>query len=341
MEKIVKFVVLPLAVVLLLAVVGIGFSVGWATFLGPRTRPTSDRKFTVTPQRMARGEYLVMGECACVDCHSPRDLAEPGAPPKEGMLGAGKKFPEDQGVVAIASNITPDKATGIGAWTDDEIARAIREGVDKDGRALYPMMPYQLFRRLSDEDVASIVVFLRSLPPIPNELPKTDPGFPLRYIFRNVPQPLTEPVVDHFANSVDRGRHLAIVSGCGECHTPHDEQHQALPGLEFAGGDVFRELSTPAVSANLTPDASGIGGFTREQFRQTVRTGNNGARQLNPVMPSVFYARMTDEDLDAIYDYLHTLQPVKHWVSSTGKAALCPVCNHEHALAEMNMTAAK
>ena len=341
MGKLTKFVLLPAIILAGLLMVGIGATMGWATILGPRIRPTTDRQFERTPERIARGEYLVLGENVCMHCHTPLDMSRTGAPPREDMLGAGQRFPVIDGVAALAPNITPDKETGIGSWTDDEIARAIREGVDKDGKALYPLMPYDLYRQLSDEDVASIVVYLRSLKPIHNELPKMDPGFPLRYIIRNMPQPVIEPVSYRFANSVERGKHLAAVSACVACHTPHDEQHQPLAGLDFAGGDVMRDMPTPAVPSNLTPDASGIGGFTREQFRQTLRTGNNGSRQLHPLMPYCAYARLKDEDIDAIYDYLRTLKPVKHWVSTTGKTALCPICNHEHAMAEMNMTPAQ
>jgi len=94
----------------------------------------------------------------------------------------------------VARNITSDPETGAGTWTDDQLARAIREGIGHDGRALFPMMPYQSLRHMSDEDLASLVVYIRSLPPVRNLLPKTEIIFPVEYLIRGVPQPITEPV---------------------------------------------------------------------------------------------------------------------------------------------------
>ena len=91
-------------------------------------------------------------------------------------------------------NITSDPETGAGSWTDDQLARAIREGIGHDGRALFPMMPYESLRHMSDEDLASLVVYIRSLPPVRNPLPKTEIIFPVKYLIRNVPQPVTGPV---------------------------------------------------------------------------------------------------------------------------------------------------
>ncbi len=82
----------------------------------------------------------------------------------------------------MASNLTPDPETGAGSWTDDQLARAIREGVGHDGRALFPIMPYQRYRNMSDEDLASVVVYLRSLPAVHNRLPATEIIFPVKYL---------------------------------------------------------------------------------------------------------------------------------------------------------------
>ena len=94
----------------------------------------------------------------------------------------------------VPSNLTPDLETGAGNWTDDQLARAIREGVGHDGRALFPLMPYSRFRSMSDEDLASVIVYLRSLPPVHHELPPTEIIFPVKYLIRNAPQPLEGPV---------------------------------------------------------------------------------------------------------------------------------------------------
>ena len=102
-------------------------------------------------------------------CHSDRDWTKNGAPLVEGTKGGGSpEFPiKDLPGKVYPPNISPDKETGAGSWTDDQLARAIREGVGNDGRALFPFMPYENFRSMSDEDLASVIVYLRSIPPVP------------------------------------------------------------------------------------------------------------------------------------------------------------------------------
>ena len=103
-------------------------------------------------------------------CHSPLDVSGGGLKVAEGKAFAGRPFAPDGVPFATAPNLTPDRETGIGTWSDDMLARAIREGISHDGRAMFPVMPYQKFRRMSDEDLAALVVYLRSLPPIRNPM---------------------------------------------------------------------------------------------------------------------------------------------------------------------------
>src|SRR5262249_34863163 len=168
------------AILIIVVPLVITFTIGWRPLLGPRVRPLSDRKFEATPARLERGKYLVNAVVGCVDCHSEHDPTLEGAPAKPGHEGAGVLFFQDPNLGKVyASNITPDKETGIGNWTDDQIARAVREGTGGDGRALFPIMPYRNFRNLSDEDLASIIVYIRSIPPIRNVVPKTVINFPI------------------------------------------------------------------------------------------------------------------------------------------------------------------
>src|SRR5712692_5144684 len=177
----------------LLLVVAVSVTVGWRPVFGPHARPVSSRTFERTTERLARGRYLVTAVTGCLDCHSPHAWSRHDAPVPAGWEGAGQDmigYKELPGHV-VAPNLTPDPNTGTGTWTDDTLARAIREGIGHDGRALFPMMPYQRYRTLSDEDVASIVVYLRALPPVRNPLPTTRVTFPVRYLMRNAPQPIT------------------------------------------------------------------------------------------------------------------------------------------------------
>ena len=121
------------------AVIGISATVGWRPFLGPKTRAMTDRKFEATPERLKRGTYVAEHLAACTDCHTPFETAPGGS---ENMLhkkGSGQIFPLPgfPGTL-VAPNITPDPETGVGKWTDDELARAIREGVDREGQHAFP-----------------------------------------------------------------------------------------------------------------------------------------------------------------------------------------------------------
>ncbi len=136
------------------------------------------------------------------------------------------------------------------------LARAIREGIGHDGRALFPEMPYTHFREMSDEDLASVVVYLRSLPPVHHELPATEIIFPVKYLIRSVPEPVSSPVPDVTADAgpVKYGDHLVSMAGCGDCHTPAI-QGQTEAGMDFAGGQPFPGPWPMVASANITPDS--------------------------------------------------------------------------------------
>src|SRR5262245_11628850 len=141
-----------LALLVVLVVVGISM-IGWAVVLGPKARAVTDRKFPATPEMIARGQYLANGGLHCFLCHTEHDLNSPDLVPNEAKQGAGWALPIPELNNIAARNITPDMETGIGSWTDDEIARAIQEGIRKDGSALFPVMPYMEFAKLDDQDV--------------------------------------------------------------------------------------------------------------------------------------------------------------------------------------------
>src|SRR5579862_2545406 len=184
--KILRWMLVVLAVVL---AAGITLTIGWRPFIGPRARALTSRKFESTPARLARGEYLVNTITDCMGCHAQHDWTAHDAPVLPNTLGAGQDMNILKGFPGkvYAPNITPDPETGMGNWSDDQLARAIREGVSHDGRALFPFMPYPDFRNMSDEDIASIVVYLRSLPPIRKQRAPTQLIFPVNYLIRGAP----------------------------------------------------------------------------------------------------------------------------------------------------------
>lgn len=336
--KIFKKVLLVGAIVLIVVLyVAISLTIGWRPFIGPKARPLTARQFERTPQRVERGRYIFNFLAACSGCHSPRDLKQPLAPVVAGMEGSGEVMPEEglPGRV-VAPNLTPDPETGSGLWTDDQIARAIREGIGHDGRTLFPMMPYRLYRQMSDEDLASVVVYIRSLPPVVHALPKTEIIFPLNYLMRIVPKPVTDPVSSpNPSDQIQWGAYLVKMASCTDCHTPGD-RGTPIPGMAFSGGNVFKGEEGSVASANITPDSSGIGRYDDAVFIQAFRTGYIGTRPLNPIMPFQFYGGMSNDDLKAIYAYLRTLQPVKHIVDNSQPPTYCKLCRKMHGGGEKN-----
>jgi mono/diheme cytochrome c family protein len=330
------------SIVLVLCVLlsaGITATVGWTPFFGPKARPLTDRRFEPSPARLQRGEYLVRNVSICVFCHSDIDTSKEGLPVKAGFAGAGRTFAAEDMPWLVAPNLTPDGETGAGTWTDDMIARAIREGVGHDGRALFPMMPYANFRRFSDEDLASIVTYLRSLPAVKRPLPKTTVPFPASRLINAEPKPVDGPVAPPDVSTPEkRGEYLVTIASCSDCHTPRTEKGEYLRDLAFAGGNTlkFEGARPPRATANLTPSANGIPYYDEKLFLEVIRTGRVRERQLSDVMPWGHYRNMTDEDLKAIFAYLKTLKPVDHYVDNTMSATACATCGLSHGGGERN-----
>jgi mono/diheme cytochrome c family protein len=328
-----------LALVVLLVLIGIS-AIGWQVVLGPDKRPVTAEKFDPTDARLERGRYLVEGPAHCFLCHSEHDFSTPEYLTIQAKKGAGWSLPIRELNNIAARNITPDVETGIGSWSDDEIARAIREGIRKDGTALFPVMPYLDFATLDDEDVKSIVVYLRTIPAVKNVVPKRHLPGPLEYIVNTIPKPLTTPKPSHPSSTPEeRGKYWVTLAGCQGCHTPTDDKGQKLPGLDFAGGEEFADPGQNGKkvhSMNLTSDPSGIAHYDEALFIQTVHTGQLPGRFLNHIMPFESFKNFKDDDLKDIFAYLKSVPPVKHRVSNTDPPTKCEICGKTHGLGDMN-----
>ena len=300
---------------LIAALVIVALSVVFLVF--PRVSAAPDLKVELTPERVARGSYLFNSELSCVGCHTPQ--LEPhrfSGVPDPARIGAGRHmggpaqgFPTE----VYASNLTP---TALGGWSDGEIYRAITSGVDRDGKAMFALMPYVFYNKLDPEDVKALVAYLRSLPPQPVTLPKLELPFPVKTAMRFVvsdPHPETRPAA---TDEVALGKYLSYASACFECHTLRNARGEPV-GVPFAGGNVFAlRGGGHARSANITPDeTAGIGGWSRDDFIARFRERNEAAlAKVMPVagepdteMPWTAYAGMTDADLGVIYAYLRTI----------------------------------
>jgi hypothetical protein len=296
----------------------------------PRQRSPLDIEVDVTPELLERGTYLVEHVLLCNDCHSERDWTLYGGPPKP-PFGAGRecmtretktigiRVSEGQGNfpgVLCIRNITPDPESGIGNWTDGELMRAIREGVDHQGNGLFPIMPYFIYRNLADKDLMAVVAYMRSLPPVRAERPERDIDFPMSMLIQMFPEPLDGPVLrPDPADNLAYGEYLAMIARCEFCHTPRQSQgKKGIPGKRFAGGVPFALGSRETPSRNLTPHETGIGNWSRDafierfkQFREPLRVDSVEA---NTLMNWAAFSGMTRQDLGAIYDFLHSLDPV-------------------------------
>jgi mono/diheme cytochrome c family protein len=324
MKTFLKVVGVTVLAVVALAAIG----VSWLALRKPAQRPAPDVKVELTPERIARGRYLVHHAADCVGCHSARSL-EFGLPLVPGKEAAGG-FSWDEKIGfpgrVTAANLTPDPETGLGRWTDGEILRAMREGVNREGKALFPIMPYGHLRNMSDEDAMAIVAYLRSMKPVRNQVPPKELKPPLNFIEKFVPKPLDGPVppVDP-KNTVAYGKYLTQIGGCHECHTPHDDKGNLDLSRSFAGGWEMKGPWGRNVTANITPHPdTWLGQTSREQFIARFKAFENFDPKSAPppgpgrntVMPWLAAAGMTEDDLGAIYDYLRTVPPVENKVNS-------------------------
>lgn len=330
-----KIALISLLIIITVIVVGITFTIGWRPLIGAKKRALTDRKFESTPSRFARGKYLVEAVTGCFGCHTDADWSKPGAPPMAGREGSGHIWSDQDMPWLVAPNITPDKETGIGNWSDDTLARAIREGIGHDGRALFPAMPYRHYREMSDEDLASIIVYLRTVPPVKNQLPQTKMPFPLNFLTQSVPQPVGVVAPPNQSTPVARGAYMVKLAACADCHTPQ-VKGKPVEGMEFAGGFLMHEPKGDVVSDNITPSASGIGYYNEVTFIQAMRTGKVGARPLRWSMPWYFYGKIGDDDLKSMFAFLQTIKPVKHQLDNLEPPTYCRLCKQRHGFGATN-----
>ncbi|MSV30001.1 MAG: cytochrome c [Bryobacterales bacterium] len=318
-----KFLTIAAGAITVLAAGGYAFM----SLKKPASAPPAAITIESSEARVAQGRYIFEILSDCGGCHSMRDFSRFGGPVVAGHKAEGTIFPREFGLPGDVSapNITPDRETGIGAWSDGEIVRAIREGIGRDGHALFPMMPYSAYRSMSDEDVYSLVAYLRTLPPVKNRLPKTRIDFPVWFFIKSVPQPVAAPVPPpDRANRLKYGEYLVVNSGCAECHT-QAKNETPDPTMKFAGGREFKLPGLIVVSANITPEPeTGIGRWTEQQFLEKFAEyktyATNGSPKVGPegftLMPWLNFSQLPAEDLGAIYTYLKVQPPVRNAVET-------------------------
>jgi mono/diheme cytochrome c family protein len=284
----------------------------------PKYRKAPDVTIVSNADTIARGKYLANNVLACMGCHTEGKFDSPGDPIDESQLGAGRDFyiPDFPGHVR-AQNLTPDKAHGLGDWTDGEILRAMREGVDKHNRALFPMMPYQTYgKNLSDEDAIAIIAYLRSLPANDHDPGKMVVNFPISMFIRAVPKPLKTPAGPAPADGLARGQWILQVASCGDCHTPM-KRGKPIESKRYAGGNKFPVKGVGTIIApNITSDgATGIGAYSDDDLLRVFNEGIGKAGRPLYVMPWSLYRGMTDADKRALILALRQIPAISNVVS--------------------------
>lgn len=254
---------------------------------------------------LARGKVLMEGIVACGNCHmavSPQGEPQFGKP-----LAGGFKF-DDPGFTAYAENITPDKETGIGGWTDAQLGKAIREGIKPDGGLIGPPMPIEFYRHLSDADLAAIIAYLRAQPAVKNKVPKSVYRIPLPPSYG---PPLGTVTAPPKSDTLRYGEYLATIAHCMECHTPRDDKGMLIRAQWGAGGQGIPGPWGVSISRNLTPGPGGLKDWTDAQIARTIRTGlDRDGKPLKPPMGFYFYKNIDDADMAALIAYLRSMKPL-------------------------------
>ncbi|WP_020600130.1 c-type cytochrome [Spirosoma panaciterrae] len=325
MKKALKVIGIVLGVV----VVGVLGAMAYVKLALPDVGEAPTLKVNATPARVARGEYLANHVTVCMDCHSTRDYTLFSAPLTAGTLGkGGEMFNQQMGFPGMftSKNITP---FGIGNWTDGEIYRAITTGVSRDGHAFFPVMPYPYYGKMNDEDVQSIIAYLRTIKPIESKPAESKADFPFNFILNTIPKKAEPMAMPDTANELATGQYLVMIAGCVECHTQVD-QGRIIPEKSFAGGREFAMPGGTLYTANITPDKeTGIGNWTKEAFIARFKTygADYKAHKVGPndfqtIMPWTMYGGMTEKDLGAMYTYLMSIKPISNKVADKFKPRL-------------------
>jgi mono/diheme cytochrome c family protein len=317
-----------------------------------------DLKVEVTPERVARGKLI--SHILCSECHLDT---------KTGRL-TGYRLPDlpPEFGIAYSKNITQDKNVGIGAWTDGEIAFLLRTGIRRDGQYTPPWMPK--LNRIADEDIQSIIAFLRSDDSLVQADPSPDhesePSFLVKFLSHVAFKPFSYPdhkVVPPDTNEkVAYGKYLAL--DAYDCFACHSGDFKKLNDREpeksfrfFGGGNQMPDLGGRViVTANLTPDQeTGIGAWSEAQFVKAVREGVRPDGHLLRY-PMVKVSELTEGEVKAIYAYLRTVPPLRNAVArnfddyggaalTDGKAVFhkygCVACHGESGVGAGDVTLAK
>ncbi len=259
---------------------------------------------------LERGEYLVNAVMACDGCHTPR--GPNGQFIMEKRFSGGSQTWDTPAYKVKGSNITPDKETGIGAWSDADLTRLMREGVRPNGVPVAPQMPFAFYQVLTPDDLDAVVAYVRSVAPVRNEVPppvyKAQAHAP---VIPGADKPMSDAAM---RDPVKRGFYLATAAHCMECHARRPDGVQDHVDWLGKGGYEFREPWGTAKVSNITSHpTSGIGAWSNDEIKRalTRNLGRDGRPFKPPMARGIYFSKLTEADLDAIVAWVRTVPPLE------------------------------
>lgn len=262
---------------------------------------------TVSAQpSLERGKYLVEGVLTCGNCHTPR--GPKGVLDTSRLHAGGPQIWDTPEYTVRPSNITPDKDTGIGNWTAEDVKRSIRDGRRPNGQQLSPQMPYGFYKIFTPSDLDAVVAYVMAQPAVKHKVEA--PVYKVKKMGVDIPPGAEKPMSEGALNDpVKRGFYLVTIGHCMECHTPLVDGRRDYKNALGTGGYPMKGPWGVSVSRNITSHKqNGIGAWSDEEIKRAITKGvRRDGSKLLPPMGYDWYATMTDADLAAMVAYLRTV----------------------------------
>jgi len=254
-----------------------------------------------------RGGYLVNGVLTCGNCHTPRGPG--GVLAMDKQLSGGPQEWDTPAFKVKGANITPDRETGIGGWSEADIKRALVDGVRPNGTHMAPIMPYGFYKVFTTADLDAIVAYLRSVPAVSNKVQA--PLYKAALHVEIPPGAEKQVAAADLSDPVKRGFYQVTIAHCMECHTPRVNGKSDFGNALGKGGEEFKGPWGVAVSRNITSHREkGIGAWSDAEIKRAITQGvRKDGTPLKPPMGYPMYARMSDADLSDVVAYLRTVPP--------------------------------
>jgi mono/diheme cytochrome c family protein len=258
---------------------------------------------------LERGSYLVNAVMACDGCHTPRQA---GGFAMERRFAGGSQTWDTPAYTVKGANITPDRDTGIGAWNDDDLKRALTEGVRPSGTPLAPQMPFVFYRILTPRDLDAVVTYIQSVPAVRSEVPA--PSYKAEMKFALMPGGEKPMADEDLRDPVKRGFYLATLAHCMECHSRKPDGVQDFKNWWGKGGHEMKGPFGSVVVSNISSHKEkGVGAWTDAELKRvlTEGIGRDGRALKVPMARQRYFSKMTEQDLNAIIAWVRTIPPIE------------------------------